>query len=42
MKTLVYDISRLRNLQYDSEQFFKEIEKFEDPGKLLNTYNGVY
>jgi hypothetical protein len=34
MKTLVYEISRLRNLQYDSEQFFKEIEKYEDPATI--------
>ncbi|KAM3130726.1 hypothetical protein pb186bvf_017140 [Paramecium bursaria] len=31
MKTLVYEISKIRNLQYDSEQFFKEVEKYDDP-----------
>lgn len=31
MKTLVYEISKTRNLQYDSEQFFKEAEKYDDP-----------
>jgi hypothetical protein len=28
MKLLVFDISRQRNIQYDGEQFFKEVEKF--------------
>lgn len=31
MKILVYEISKTRNLQYDSEQFFKEAEKYLDP-----------
>ncbi|CAD8049692.1 unnamed protein product [Paramecium sonneborni] len=31
MKILVYEISKTRNLQYDSEQFFKEAEKYRDP-----------
>ena len=36
MKTLIYEISRLRNLQYDSELFFQEIEKFHDSTDLVS------
>ncbi|CAD8148825.1 unnamed protein product [Paramecium pentaurelia] len=31
MKILVYEISKTRNLQYDSEQFFKQAEIYQDP-----------
>lgn len=31
MKTLVYEVSRTRNLQYDTEAFFKEVEKYTEP-----------
>lgn len=29
LKLLIYEISKERNIQYDSEQLFKEVEKYE-------------
>jgi len=28
-KMIIYEISRIRNLQYDNDNYFKEIEKYK-------------